>query len=346
MKTLIVINYCMDIDDPVLSHQVATVNELSKYFKRVIVLTGRIGNYTTNSNVQVKSFDYDKRKKIRVLFRFIFIFLRITFNHDQKVVFSHMTDIYSAIISPFTKIMRIKHYLWYAHTHKSIYLQWSHIWVNKIITSTSGSCPIKSRKIFVIGQGVNSKDFPFFLRDFESRKEIIHIGRFDPKKNISKIIETVAELRKIYSQTQLKIIGSSTSVEYSKIAEILKYEIVHIKKYSWVEFLPSVTRSMVPDILNSADIFLHAYEGSLDKTLIEATMSGIPVVTINREYLSEFGTWGESNSNQLTLLSEINSYLEKPSHEVMEIVRSRFDKASKSHSLLNWVNHIQLALNE
>ena len=336
----------MDLDDPILSHQVSTVNELSKYFNRVIVLTGRIGRYTTNSNVQIKSFGYDKRKKIRSLCRFIFIFLKITFNRDQKVIFSHMTDVYSAIISPLTKTLRIKHCLWYAHTYKSIYLWWSHVWVDKIITSTAGSCPIKSKKIIVIGQGVNSNDFQFYVRNFESRKEIIHIGRFDQKKNISKIIETVAVLRKVYPQIHLKIIGSSTSAEYSKIAEILKSEIVHIKKYSWVEFLPSVTRSMVPEILNSADIFLHAYEGSLDKTLIEATMSGVPVVTINSEYLSEFGTWGESNSNQLTLLSEINSHLEKPSHEVIEIVRSRFDKALKSHSLFNWVNHIQLALNE
>jgi hypothetical protein len=47
----------------------------------------------------------------------------------------------------------------------------------------------------------------------------------------------------------------------------------------------------VSNILNSHDVFVHAYEGSLDKALIEATLAGIPVITANREYIRIFGSW-------------------------------------------------------
>ena len=88
-----------------------------------------------------------------------------------------MTSIQSTFISPLTRVLRIRHYLWYAHTSNNIYLQISRALTNGIITSTPGSCPIKGRKVYPIGQAVDSKvfnwDSSFVRNKKESKNELV-----------------------------------------------------------------------------------------------------------------------------------------------------------------------------
>jgi hypothetical protein len=70
-----------------------------------------------------------------------------------------MTSVQSAFISPITRIIRLRHYLWFAHTSNGIFLKVSRLLSNGIITSTPGSCPLKGNKVYPIGQSINSKNF-------------------------------------------------------------------------------------------------------------------------------------------------------------------------------------------
>ena len=99
-----------------------------------------------------------------------------------------MTEVQSAVTSPFTKIFGIKHYLWYAHTSKSIYLRFSSLFVDGILTSTYGSCPIQKSNTFVIGQSIKPQQFQFHNHTLQKNKiNFIHVGRMDPSKEIEKI---------------------------------------------------------------------------------------------------------------------------------------------------------------
>ena len=158
-KNLLVFNYCMDLEDPLLSHQVEAVNELSKYFGKVTVITGRVGLHEVSGNVQILTSNWIAGKPLQSGLKFVLLATRFILRNRNTVVFSHMTEVQSALFCIPLRIFRVRHYLWYAHTYKSIYLTLNHFFTDGIITSTKGSCPIKSSKVFPVGKAINFDNF-------------------------------------------------------------------------------------------------------------------------------------------------------------------------------------------
>jgi hypothetical protein len=88
----------------------------------------------------------------------------------------------------------------------------------------------------------------------------------------------------------------------------------------------------------SADFFVHAYEGSLDKTLIESTLVRLPVITLNQEYHAIFGTW--SGDKIPTLQSEYQAMRSLGAQVLEAEIDRRFKLAEYSHSYSNWIEKI------
>ena len=131
-----VINYCMDVRHPVLSHQVQAVNALASEFDQVLVLTGQLGVCEVLPNVTVMSTNWVAKQPIRNSMRFLSIAIPIVITQRFVSVFSHMTEVQSALIAPVIKVLGIRHYLWYAHTTRSKYLVWCYFWLtNNYINS-------------------------------------------------------------------------------------------------------------------------------------------------------------------------------------------------------------------
>ena len=112
----------------------------------------------------------------------------------------------------------------------------------------------------------------------------------------------------------------------------------------WLSFKSSIPRSKVPKILNDNDVFIHAYLGSLDKTLIEATFIGLPVITLNVEYQREFGAWNELENVQVTLGDQVQYLKSLPQNELALKLKSRKEIAFERHSLEKWVEKLVLVL--
>ncbi len=56
--------------------------------------------------------------------------------------------------------------------------------------------------------------------------------------------------------------------------------------------------------LQTYDCFIHSFQGSLDKTIVEATFLGLPVITINNEYRNIFGSWNLTNKGMNNSLKD------------------------------------------
>jgi glycosyltransferase involved in cell wall biosynthesis len=337
LKNLLVINYVMDNSHQVLSHQVEIVNQLSRYFDKVTVLTGDIGTYTVEPNVDVISYYWKPGAKISSSLRFFKIFVIVIYKNNFTSIFSHMTTIQSALIAPIAKIFNLKHYLWYAHVSKNIYLVFSSLFVDGIITSTYGSCPIKSKKVHEIGQMIDSQ--VFLKSDVCSYpiSRFIHIGRFDSSKKIEEIILTIKRLRKTNKNFTLEIVGSPSSASSIRYSKNLRVKFNSDISEGWLIFSNKIDRSQIPDKLKSKDCFIHAFEGSLDKTLIEATLVGIPVVTSNKEYLKSFGSWGfQPEKSYFLLEQEINALLKLSFSDRKKEVMNRYRIALENHELKHW----------
>jgi hypothetical protein len=152
------------------------------------------------------------------------------------------------------------------------------------------------------------------------------------------ILSAVSNTRDVFPNLELTFIGSPSSVKYdsyhSNFLEMINIE----PDYSWVDLIDSVPRDKLPSYFAKKDIFIHAFEGSLDKTLIEATLTGLPVVTINREYTLQFGTWGQGHAYELTLLSELDALLRKDAADVERVLIARRKLALANHSVEQWTN--------
>ena len=335
----------MDENDPVLSQQTQVVSRLVDHYSKVMVITGRVGKYQTHSNLTVIDSNWVVGKGFLSAIRFLFKAIPVLIRNRPQLIFSHMTEVQSFLISIVTFTLRIKHFLWYAHSKKSFFLRWNHVLLDGIITSTSGSCPIISNKIYTIGQAVDSKQFP--LRDLNNLRleKLLHIGRFDRSKNVSMIINEVEISHKSFPELKLTLIGSPSNPTEKVYADLIEtnYNISVIN--GWLIFKNSILRSDAPKILKENDVFIHAYQGSLDKTLVEATLVGLPVVTINIEYLKEFGNWDLSNSFHVTLSEQIQYLKSLPTKDLEKELNVRREIAVEKHSLDKWIERLVKVLN-
>lgn len=343
-KVLIVFNYAMDLVDPIFSHQSDLIRYLANDFSKVIVITGKVGEYRQEKNVKIVNLHWIPGHNLRNSLSLLISAVPILYKHRKKaVIFSHMTEVQSALIGPLCKLLGVKHILWYAHKSKSLYLKWDHLFVNKILTSTEGSCPIKSSKVIPIGQGIDEKIFtPRIRKDFKTLK-LVTYGRFDKSKNINKLVETAITLSKKYNyDVKLLSIGSPTQknlIYYNHLK-------AKVKNLPWIEFLPSVPRGNLMDKLENYNMFIHAFEGSLDKSLLEATLMGLPVFTTNSEYLREIGSWSkyEYQGEGDWLVTEIISFLKLDKKSQYSKISERIEKVIENHNFQSWAKRISYEL--
>lgn len=340
MRELIIFNFTMNADHPVLSHQLDTALLLSSHFDFTTVISADARDVSPRVDFKVISTNWTTGNRLGNALRLLFLALPILWKKRKTaVVFSHMTDFQSALLGPVTKMLKIRHYLWYAHKTNSIYLQFANVFIDGIITSTSGSCPIRSPKVHEIGQAVDEKFFLFNPPDNNSHLvKALHFGRLDPSKRIDSIISSISNLIEIFPDLSFTQIGSPSTNEAQKSANRLFEEWGSAISAGWLKFEPSVARGELPGIIPNYDVFFHAYLGSLDKTLIEATLCGIPVVSLNSEYLSEFGSWGEIEN--MTLESEYTRIVRMNQELYVEELRRRYRICVDRHSRARWIGSL------
>ena len=331
----------MDEEDQLLSHQAEIVNLIAREYDHVSVLTGRIGKVTIPSNVTLKSYNWVRGKKISNIFNLIKSYILIKKSNDISIIFSHMTLMQSLLLLPLTKFQRVRHYLWYAHKSKNIYLQFSARLFDGLITSTRDSCPVKNVRVYPIGQTINADKFtPKKLIDYPIIK-LIHIGRFDPIKNISEIIRVVDKSRAHFPNLTLYIIGSASSISSKKYEQEVKSQFAHSVNQGWLKFFPGVSREEVPYILEKSHAFIHSCNAALDKVILEANLSNVPVVTSNEEYIKSFGSWTENtNLKDINLLDELNAALNTSKLELEKIVNQRYQETMANHELRGWTTRL------
>lgn len=343
---LLVINYSMDVNDLLLSHQVEAVIGLARHFDRVEVITSRKGLLDLPKNIRVHNVAWDSNKSVRSLIRFLIISSKVLVVFRPRVVFSHMTDMQAAFIAPFLRTFHIRHVLWYAHKTKSKYLTIASKFVENIVTSTPGSCPLNSDKVVIIGQAINPQIFHSEIRFSGRLEKFVHIGRLDPAKRTDYIVESVSKLRSTNPRISLSLYGSIGNKKSGGWADQLVSFSARVENSEWLRIYPGVVRSDIPKIISSHDLFIHGYLGSLDKTLLEATFMKIPVLTENPEYLAIFGSW--SKTTNPTIEQEFHGISSLSKEDIDKILEERFNLANREHSLNNWVSRLAdvLVLND
>ena len=336
---LLVFNYAMDPNSQVFSHQIEIVELLSLHFDEITVITGTQAHDLSLDNVRVINLDWQVGKTLKNLIRIFKIFPIIKSLSGDYRVFFHMTDVYAAVFSPYFRIARKQQLIWYAHAHKSKYLAWASIWVNYILTSTPGSCPIRGKKIVYLGQGVDHNLFAKIPFEELRLNNMVHYGRFDKSKRIDLVIEGVSSIHRSDPKTSLEIIGTPINRESKLWANEIKSIWRNAVKDGWLTFTPAVKRRDIPRVMRQNGVFVHAFQGSLDKALIESTLLGVPVITLNKEYVEIFGTWSSAKSKSSLEIEYKSMRAHKNEELIFELNRRRL-LAIENHSLNQWLDKL------
>ena len=341
MSHLLILNYSMDENSPALAHQIEVTRKLSEHFGRVTVLTGFRGEGSTPANVEVVSSKWLPGHPFHNAFNFLRLALGLLHRTKPDVIFSHMTHIQSALLLPFSRFRRIPHFLWYAHASSSLALRWDYFLADKVLTSTKGSFPFAGKNLIYIGQAVDEKQFFHDVKKSFPVK-FVHYGRFDISKRIAEIIEVAEFARGFNRNISLTICGSPSNAESKSVADRVVLINQGNIELGWLSFIEAIPRKQIPEWLNGFDVLLHAFQGSLDKVLIESVIAGLTVVTINAEFISEFGSWGQySNDEKVTLKSELVSMLSLDPKARFEFNTIRQNHALKRHTEPKWIQNVR-----
>lgn len=339
-QTLLVFNYAMDQSDPIFSHQFDAIVGLAGKFGKVVVITQRQASFTVPFNVKVINLHWKTGRSFSNSVRFLELLIKVLIDDKPEIVFSHMTEKLSLIAAPLLKILRIPHFLWYAHASTSLSLKITSNFVNAILTSTAGSCPIKKSRVRIVGQAIDTERFRGKVPQKTHPKNFIHVGRLDKSKNIDLLIHKVLIEN---SDNYLTLVGAPSNSEAEDYWGSIKTKYAHLLKSGKLIAYGPIQRSELPALLINYDVFIHAFYGSLDKSILEATACGLPVVTTNPEYLSIFGSWSDELGNYCLNL-ELHGFLNKPiSVRELELQR-RANLVRTDHSFYSWLEKVTLEM--
>jgi glycosyltransferase involved in cell wall biosynthesis len=339
-QTLLVFNYAMDQSDPIFSHQFDVIVGLAGKFGKVVVITQRQASFALPFNVQVINLHWKTSRSISNSLKFLKVFIRVLIDIKPEIVFSHMTEKLSLIAAPLLKILRIPHFLWYAHTSTSISLKVASNFVDAIFTSTAGSCPIKKSHVRIVGQAIDTAKFRGEAPREMYPKNFVHVGRLDNSKNIDSLIQEVLGEN---SGNTLTLIGAPSNSEAANYWGMIKSKYEHLLKSGELVAYGPIKRSDLPALLAKYDVFIHAFNGSLDKSILEATACGLPVVTTNPEYLSIFGSWSDELRDH-SLGLELRGFLNKPLSFRRSELQRRANLVKTDHSFDSWIDKVTVLL--
>jgi len=294
---ILIVNYEMDEDSRVLAWQARVAQEMAWHCEFVAVLTEKLGRFEPPPNMHVETF---APRPLGLPRRFGTALLlsgqafRLCRRYQIDACFIHMAADWAYYLYPAFRLCDIPVLLWYAHGTVTPRLRLAHACVSRVVTSTPEGFRIPSRKVRVIGQGVDTELFCPPDQYQEPRRDLITVSRVSRRKRIDLLLSVMDCLRRISGapSLRLRVIGPLLTTDDLTYDLELRKRVWKMGLQDWVEFVGFVPQEYTPAFYRSA--FLHinvSQTGSMDKTVLEALACGCLVLTSNeafREMLAEY----------------------------------------------------------
>jgi glycosyltransferase involved in cell wall biosynthesis len=238
--------------------------------------------------------------------------------------------------------MKMKNILWYASVSDSWAIRWADRIVDRLLTSTKLSKPFESAKYHAIGQAIQTENIKKKIGYSKTlNPKFLNVGRLDPSKEIENILVTLKSEIMLESFT-FNHFGSSTqnSGSYKKEIELIFSEEISAGQ---IMFNGGIQYSHLINEYAEYDIFIHSFNGSLDKVLVEALASGLPVVTTNLAYKEIFGSWAKEIDASLS--EELGCFLELSQDQINEVLIWQMEILKSQHSLETFPKRVRQQFN-
>ena len=276
MNKLVVTTQVFD-ENSRLGFFVEWVNKISEQFESVDVICLEKGCYNVRKNVTVLSMGKEKgNSKLSQILNFY----KYIIERDHDMTFVHMNPIWVVLGWPVWFLKSTKINMWYAHVSNTLKLKLATLLCNKVISSTEDSFVIKTKKLNVVGQGIDTDLFNGEIKYRGEELKIVSTSRISRDKDF---LTAFKALKGIKFRYKFDIYGQAvTSDDITCLNELRSYA----KENSLnVEFKGLVKHDSLPKLYRDYDIFVNqSRTDSLDKAVLEAMSCRMLVLTSNNSF--------------------------------------------------------------
>jgi len=347
---LLILTQKVDINDDLLGFFHDWIKEFAKHCEKITVICLQKGEYDLPDNVKVLSLEKEKNVcKIKYLFNFYKYIWRERKNYNK--VFVHMNPEYVVLGGLFWKLLRKKVALWYVHKAVNLKLRIAEKFADVIFTASKESFQLKSKKVNVLGHGVDINKFKIQNNksQINSKFQIIYVGRISRIKNQELLIKAIEILRRDRTLTcpvVVDFVGGADSEDDKKYLEKLKKIVKEKKIENYINFIGSVPNKDIAKIYAKADLSINLCPtGGVDKAVLESMACGVPVLAFNKTFVKILCRYADDmileNEDPEELAEKIKKIIVGSGHCPKQELR---DIIKKDYSLEKLVDRIILSL--
>ena len=307
---LLILTQTVDDTDPTLGFFHEWIAEFARHCEGVLAICLFEGEYAFPENVRVLSLGKEKRGKaggknaegifpasLPYLYRFFTYIWK--YRNDYDAVFVHMNQQYVLFGGLFWRLWRKRVCLWYAHGAVSFSLRLAEKIARAVFTSTAEGFRITSKKLHIVGQGIDVASFTQCVKntteDYRQKCiRIVYVGRIAPVKRGDVLLEAAKILKARGEHFFITFVGDVTSPTAREYHTVLQERARVLGISEYVTFLGGVSHRAIGQYLQDADVFVNPSEtGSLDKAGLEALAAGVSLITCNEAYRGVLGVYKE-----------------------------------------------------
>lgn len=272
---LLIVTQKVDRHDPVLGFFHAWIAAFAKHADLVTVIAQSVGEHALPGNVTVLSLGKDTGK---ATFAQIFTFKKLLWKHrdDYDTVLVHMTPVWMVIGGPMWMLLGKRRYLWYESRGTRWPLRVALMMVNAVFSASSYGMPLQTKKSIVTGHGI---DTDLFSPDESQRvaNRLLSVGRITAAKFPGRILRLLPNLP---DACHLQWIGGPVTEDDRKLEQALQRDVDVLRLRQRVSFR-TVPHDRLAQLMQEADVFVHASVTGLDKAVLEAMSCGCIAVSVS-----------------------------------------------------------------
>ncbi len=294
---LLIITQKVDKNDDVLGFFHDWILEFSRNVEAITVICLQKGEYDLPGNVRVfslgkENFPLSPARPGTFHFRFfkkirhVLIFWKHIWSErgNYDAVFVHMNPEYVILGGLLWKFLNKKIGIWYVHKSVDLKLRLAEKLADFIFSASSESFRLSSRKINLVGHGIDVGKFNF-ADNHESVADIISVGRISPIKNYEVLIEAVRMIKDRDRKIEVRIAGGPVFDSDKIYLNNLEKKIEEYGLTESFRFIGGIPHSEIQDFYKKSRIFVNfSGTGSVDKAVLEAMASGLLVLTSNEAF--------------------------------------------------------------